>query len=178
MRQRNEQALVESSKRLEQALDHDPKYAAAWSALAIVLNLLPIYASGKPEKTFESAEKAARRAMELDPAMAEPLTLLASLNEMRGDWVEADRLYEKALALDPEDPASQFWHATSLSQAGSLVELDRICSVPWPWIRGTAHCIAGSVCSTVRLVNLSQLSRRWPRARNWAPQLSRILFAA
>ena len=74
MRQRNEQALLESRKLLEQALDHDPKYAAAWSALAIVLNLLPMYASGKPEKTFESAEKAARRAMELDPAMAEPLT--------------------------------------------------------------------------------------------------------
>ena len=112
MRQRNEQALLESRKLLEQALDHDPKYAAAWSALAMVLNLLPVYASGKPEKTFESAEKAARRAIELDPAMAEPLTLLASLNESRGDWVEADRLYEKALALDPEDPTSQFWHAS------------------------------------------------------------------
>ena len=125
MRQRNEQALLESRKLLEQALDHDPKYAAAWSALAIVLNLLPMYASGKPEKTFESAEKAARRAMELDPAMAEPLTLLASLNEMRGDWVEADRLYEKALALDPEDPTSQFWHAIMLSRAGYLVEAGR-----------------------------------------------------
>ena len=122
MRQRNEQALLESRKLLEQALDHDPKYAAAWSALAIVLNLLPMYASGKPEKTFESAEKAARRAMELDPAMAEPLTLLASLNETRGDWVEADRLYEKALALDPEDPTSQFWRAIMLSRAGYLVE--------------------------------------------------------
>ena len=94
-------------------------------ALAIVLNLLPTYASGKPEKTFESAEKAARRAMELDPAMAEPLTLLASLNETRGDWVEADRLYEKALALDPEDPTSQFWHAIMLSRAGYLAEAGR-----------------------------------------------------
>jgi hypothetical protein len=37
------------------------------SALAIVLNLLPVYASGKPEKTFEGAEEAARRAIELDP---------------------------------------------------------------------------------------------------------------
>ena len=41
---------------------------------------------------------------------------------MRGDWVEADRLYEKALALDPEDPTSQFWHAIMLSRAGYLVE--------------------------------------------------------
>jgi len=125
IRQRNEQALLESRKLLEQAVDHDPQYAAAWSALAMVLNILPTYASGKPEKTFESAEKAARRAMELDPAMAEPLTVLASLNETRGDWVEADRLYEKALALDPEDPTSQFWHAIMLSRAGYLVEAGR-----------------------------------------------------
>jgi adenylate cyclase len=122
MRQRNEQALRESRKLLEQALDHDPKYAAAWSALAIVLNLVPVYASGQPEKTFEGAEKAARRAIELDPGMAEPVTVLASLNEARGEWVEADRLYEKALALDPEDPTSQFWHAIMLSRAGYLVE--------------------------------------------------------
>jgi TolB-like protein/Tfp pilus assembly protein PilF len=120
--QRNEQALRESRKLLEQALERDPQYAAAWSALAVVLNLVPVYASGQPEKTFESAEKAARRAMELDPAMAEPVTVLASLNEMRGDWVEADRLYEKALALDPEDPTSQYWHAVMLVRAGYLVE--------------------------------------------------------
>ena len=122
MRQRNEQALLESRKLLEQALDHDPKYAAAWSALAIVLNLLPTYASGQPEDTLEEAEKAARRANELDPAMAEPLTVLANLHEMRGDWVEADRLYDKALALDPEDPTSQFWRANNLSRAGYLAE--------------------------------------------------------
>jgi TolB-like protein/Tfp pilus assembly protein PilF len=119
---RNEQALRESRQLLEQALEHDPEYAAAWSALAVVLNLVPVYASGEPEKTFESAEKAARRAMELDPAMAEPVTVLASLNEMRGDWVEADRLYEKALALDPEDPTSQYWRAIMLVRAGYLVE--------------------------------------------------------
>ena len=41
---------------------------------------------------------------------------------MRGDWVEADRLYEKALALDPEDPTSQFWRANNLSRAGYLAE--------------------------------------------------------
>ena len=124
MRQRNEQALLESRKLLEQALDHDPKYAAAWSALAMVLNVLPTYASARvqPEDTLEEAEKAARRANDLDPAMAEPLTLLANLHEMRGDWVEADRLYDKAVALDPEDPTSQLWRANNLSRAGYQAE--------------------------------------------------------
>ena len=124
MRQRNEQALLESRKLLEQALDHDPKYAAAWSALAMVLNVLPTYAPARvqPEETLDEAEKAGRRANDLDPAMAEPLTVLANLHEMRGDWVEADRLYDRALALDPEDPTSQFWRANNLSRAGYLAE--------------------------------------------------------
>jgi TolB-like protein/Tfp pilus assembly protein PilF len=122
MLQRNEPALLESRKLLEQALEHDPKYAAAWSALATVLALLPTYASGQPEETLEEAEKAAHQANDLDPAMAEPLTLLANLNEVRGDWVEADRLYDKALALDPEDPTSQFWRANNLSRAGYFAE--------------------------------------------------------
>jgi TolB-like protein/Tfp pilus assembly protein PilF len=123
MRQRNEPALLESRKLLEQALDHDPKYAAAWSALAMVLNVLPTYAPARVQpETLESSEKAARRANDLDAAMAEPLTVLANLHEMRRDWVEADRLYDKALALDPEDPTSQFWRANNLSSAGYLAE--------------------------------------------------------
>ena len=73
-----------------------------------------------PEETFEGTEKAARRAIELDPGMAEPLTVLANLHELRGDWVEADRLYDKALALDPEDPTSQLWRANNLSGPATL----------------------------------------------------------
>src|SRR4029434_1777745 len=90
----------------------------------MVLNVLPTYAPARvqPEETLDEAETAGRRANDLDPAIAEPLTVLANLHEMRGDWVEADRLYERALALDPEDPTSQFWRAIMLSRAGSLEE--------------------------------------------------------
>ena len=123
MRQRNEQALLESRKLLEQALDHDAKYAAAWSALATVLNLLPDYASTRVQpKTLEQSEEAARRAIELDPGMAEPQTVLANIHERRGEWVEADRLYDKAVALDPDDPTSRLWRANNLSRAGYQVE--------------------------------------------------------
>ena len=54
--------------------------------------------------------------------MAEPQTVLANLHERRGEWVEADRLYDKALALDPDDPTSRLWRANNLSRAGYQVE--------------------------------------------------------
>jgi hypothetical protein len=41
--------------------------------------------------------------------------VLANLHEVRGDWVEADRLYDRAVALDSADPTSQFWRANNLS---------------------------------------------------------------
>jgi Tfp pilus assembly protein PilF len=123
MQQRNELALLEARKLLEQALDYDPQYAAAWSALATVLNLLPDYASARVQPTtLEQAEKAARRAIALDPGMAEPQTVLGNLHERRGEWVEADRLYDKAVALDPEDPTSRLWRGNNLVRAGYQVE--------------------------------------------------------
>ena len=124
MRQRNELALLESRKLLEEALEVDTKYAAAWSALAMVLNVLPSYTSAASQTAdmHESSEKAARRAIAFDSSMGEPLTVLANLHQMRGDWVEADRLYDKALALDPEDATSQLWRANNLSSAGYQAE--------------------------------------------------------
>ena len=93
---------------------------------------------------------------------------------MRGDWVEADRLYEKALALDPEDPTSQFWHAIMLSRAGYLVEagphLQRALALDPT--NGARASLARSA-ATARRVNLSQLSRRWPRAE----ELGSVAFA-
>ena len=133
MRQRNEQALLESRKLLEQALDHDPKYAAAWSALAIVLNLLPdvcVGPTGEDARGSREEQRAAR--MELDPDMAEPLTVLANLNEMRGDWVEADRLYDRAVALDPRIPRHSSGAPTICPGPGTLPKHDRTCSALWP----------------------------------------------
>jgi TolB-like protein/Tfp pilus assembly protein PilF len=122
MRQRNASALLEARKLLEQAVKKDPGYATAWSALAAVLNLLPTYASVDTAGTYQRAEEAARQATKLDPAMAEPLSVRAQLNELRRNWIEADRLFERALAIEPDDPTSQYWRAYNLSRAGYLSE--------------------------------------------------------
>ncbi|MDD9941209.1 MAG: tetratricopeptide repeat protein [Myxococcales bacterium] len=56
------------------------------------------------EATFEAAEQAYRRALELDPTLANALTNLGNLLFRRGDTDEAEGLYIRALRVDPEQP--------------------------------------------------------------------------
>src|SRR5262249_36155625 len=52
---------------VEQALRLDPRYARGWSRLATLWVLAPIYRPGDLSSALSSVEKAANRAIELDP---------------------------------------------------------------------------------------------------------------
>lgn len=56
------------------------------------------------ESSFEQAEQAYRRAVELDPSLANAYTNLGNLMYRRGDAEQAENLYVRALKLDPEQP--------------------------------------------------------------------------
>lgn len=56
------------------------------------------------ESTFERAEAAYRRALELDPSLANALTNLGNLMYRRSRLQEAENFYVRALQIDPEQP--------------------------------------------------------------------------
>jgi tetratricopeptide (TPR) repeat protein len=56
------------------------------------------------ESTFERAEAAYRRAIELDPSLANALTNLGNLMYRRSRLEEAENFYVRALQVDPEQP--------------------------------------------------------------------------
>ncbi len=60
------------------------------------------------ESTLERAERAYRRAIELDPTLASAITNLANLRHRLGDVQEAVRLYRCALQADPEQPEAAY----------------------------------------------------------------------
>ena len=60
------------------------------------------------ETTFERAETAYRRAMELDPSLSNAITNLGNLRYRRGFVEEAARLYERALVVDPDQPEALY----------------------------------------------------------------------
>src|SRR6202044_2904294 len=83
-----------------------------------------------PDQTYPRAAAAARRAIALDPSIAEAHAALAFADfYWSRDTEAADREFRRALALDPENSVTHHWYATFLMTIGesgaALAEIER-----------------------------------------------------
>jgi serine/threonine protein kinase/Tfp pilus assembly protein PilF len=113
-----------------QAIAKDPGYALAYSGLADVYTVYPVYGA-KTGDVVPKSNAAARKALELDPTLAHPHAVLGG-NYMEYDWNFAggEAEYKKALELDPYDATARQWYAQDLGWIGgreeeALAEIDR-----------------------------------------------------
>ena len=89
---------------LEKAIAIDPTYAAAHAALASAHFAGQMGAQTHPQEVVPKAKAAALRAIELDDQSAEAHVALAEiLLGYEWDWAGAERHYQRALALDPNN---------------------------------------------------------------------------
>jgi TolB-like protein/Tfp pilus assembly protein PilF len=111
--------MVEAARMLEQAVELDPSYARAWSRLAAVYAILPTYAGTEGDRMMPQLQAAARRAIALDPTLAEPWAVLG-LTSSQGvkDQLASRVAFEKALALEPDDVTANFWYGLTLLRSG------------------------------------------------------------
>ena len=134
-------SLAEGTTLLEQVVASEPAYAPAWAYLAqayvFALNYHPAWLSGDFETlkpvvalSMPKAEAASRRAVELDPNLADGYAVLGLTLELRGDLAEAEDLYRKALALDPTNPDVLHFYSRLQAEVGHLEGLagDEACS--------------------------------------------------
>lgn len=77
-------------------------------------------ARGCVELSLKKAEVAAREAMRLDPDHAGGYAALAYVQTTRGNWVEADDLFQEARGLDASDPETLFRYAQHLMFVGRI----------------------------------------------------------
>ncbi|HEY3052316.1 MAG TPA: tetratricopeptide repeat protein [Thermoanaerobaculia bacterium] len=95
------------------ALAIDPNYAAAWAGLSDALG----FQAGRDGE----AEVANARALELDESLAEAHVNLAFASLIsRHDFTGSRREFERALALDPNNPHAHHWYAYFFLAAGDL----------------------------------------------------------
>jgi TolB-like protein/DNA-binding winged helix-turn-helix (wHTH) protein/tetratricopeptide (TPR) repeat protein len=101
-----------------EAIAKDPDYALAYSGLADAYNVLPNY-GGSQNEDFSKSNAAARKALELDPALAHPHAVLGN-NEMQYDWDFAggETEFKKSFELDPNDATAQQWYADDIAMVG------------------------------------------------------------
>ncbi len=97
------QADVEKSiAYFEEAIRKDPAFAPAYIGLAEAYdNLGSVFVGGRPGDVRPKEISAARKALELDPELAEAHVLLANIEQKQWQWAAAEAEYRRTLELNP-----------------------------------------------------------------------------
>ena len=124
-------ALVEAKRLFEAAVARDSNWAPAWAALAEVSEVRIWYSEALGTAlddgqaiaaTLDEAERAARKALELDARSASAYVALGSVQRDRGQWLEAEASYREALQLDPDFGEAYMQYAELLLILGRIEE--------------------------------------------------------
>jgi TolB-like protein len=107
----------------EEAIRKDPTFAPAYVGLAFAYDDLgTLLVGASHEEVRPKAISAARKALELDPDLADAHALLAELQQDQWQWAEAQAEYQRALELNPNDAAAHLGLANWLLCQGQTEE--------------------------------------------------------
>ena len=127
--QRTEAGFDKAIAYFNQAIQHDPNYAAAYAGLADSYLLLGEYGLRARPDTYAKARSAAGRALELNGELAEAHTSLGALDNNEGNRADAEREFRRAIELSPGYPTAHQWYAELLGNEGrsseAIAEINR-----------------------------------------------------
>lgn len=100
----NKANIEESVVYFNHAIDKDPTYAPSYLGLgAAYWNLTLVFMGESPEPERPKVIQAARKALELDPELADAHVLIGAIAAQQWHWAEAETEYHRALDLKPND---------------------------------------------------------------------------
>lgn len=118
---RTPESLARARDLFGQAIAREPDYAPAYVGLANTHLLLREYSNVPPAEAYPRAEAAARRALALDPNLAEAHVANAFVTfYWRRDWAAGLAGFRRGLALDPRSARARHWYATALYHTGDI----------------------------------------------------------
>jgi TolB-like protein/Tfp pilus assembly protein PilF len=127
---------------LNEATHMDPGFAEGWAAKAQAHSLSYYYITGNRIQAMNEAEASANKALEINPDLSMAHSVLGDVFRDRYQWIKAEKNYQRALALNPDDIeaneqfAQMLWRASYLEEAlvfsSKAVELD-----PLSWLNLT-----------------------------------------
>ncbi len=116
-------ALMAAIKHFEEAIALDPNYALAYSGLADAYIMLAVkVADINIDDVNAKAEEAIKKALALDPNLAEAHTSFGFLKEMYGDPIGSNREYRRAIELNPNYASARHAYSNNLYKEGRLEE--------------------------------------------------------
>lgn len=113
--QRTPVSLPKAIDLFEQVIALDPGYAPAYSGLADAYNLVFQYGEFDPQTAMSKGSVNARKAVELDPMLAEAHASLGLSLAVRNELETARGSYRRAIELNPDYSMAHMWLGTSLS---------------------------------------------------------------
>src|SRR5271168_702175 len=115
--------LEQSIAYFEETIGKDANFAPAYVGLAKAYERLGSVPVGAPPKeTHPNMMSAARKAIELDPDLAEPHVLLAEVYQKQWQWTDAEAEFKRALELNSNDAGAYVGYAKWLMCQGRMDE--------------------------------------------------------
>jgi len=115
--------LEQSIAYFEVTIGKDPNFAPAYVGLAKAYERLGSVLGGAPPKeTHPKMMSAARKAIDLDPDLAEPHVLLAEVYQKQWQWSDAEAEFKRALELNSNDAGAHVGYAKWLLCQGRTDE--------------------------------------------------------
>jgi TolB-like protein/Flp pilus assembly protein TadD len=102
----------------QRAIQEDPGYALAYAGLAEGSILLTWTDVCSPSEGIEEAKRAARKAVEIDPGLADGYTALGFVSACDRDWATVELAFRQAIQLNPGSSLAHTWYAVSLTAMG------------------------------------------------------------
>jgi TolB-like protein len=148
--QNNKAEIEKSIAYFQEAIRKDPTFAPAYVGLAEAYDWLGTMFIGVPASEMRpKAINAARKALELNPELAEAHVLLAFVYQKRWQWSDAEAEYKRALEMNPNDAGAHDGYASwllcqgrtdeALAWARRARELDPFGSGDIEWTLFIAH---------------------------------------
>lgn len=116
--------LLAALRHFEEATRLEPDYAQAWAGLSLVYAVLPIaFVPPLPVEVARARlEEVARRALTLDPSLAEVHAALGLGYHFDWRWEEAEAEFKRALELNPRLSTANQWYAEHLVKTNRTSE--------------------------------------------------------
>ena len=120
---RYEKGLQKSLQYFQQAIEKDPGYALPYLGIADSFASLGVFSFMPPHQAFSRAKAAAKKALEIDPELAEAYASLGWITLWHDwDWRAAESHFLKAIRMKPDYAPAHQWYGNCLACTGRFDE--------------------------------------------------------
>ncbi|HKY96922.1 MAG TPA: protein kinase [Gemmatimonadaceae bacterium] len=107
--QRRGHYLYQALDRFEEATKKDPNFARAYAGYAMAASVLPQYTDAPSDSITPIGLKFGRRAVELDPTLADAYLGLGNMVQYNFKWDEAIGYFKRAIEIEPNNATAHQW---------------------------------------------------------------------